>query len=468
MAFRMIQRPTVHSKGDRMQNRFAFTRFLFLTGVLLLVGVGNAATDSENARRVGLDVENGTHQLLRRDRAVVRVAVGNPEIAAVNVINRKELLITGRKLGETSLLIWPEGSRDADRLRLRVVPVQSGSTEPDAELAGADIRPGIGLSGPLPNVLAHRRARAEAGQGLDEQALRDTSKVTLETQVLTEIKIAEVSRRTAQRYGFNFSRSIGDTTASVVLPGGLNGVSSGPDGFALDSGFVPLSNAFNLVLGDAANNVLGVLSVLESKGMARTLAEPSLTATSGQTASFLAGGEFPVPISQGGATAGGITVEFKEFGVRLNLTPTVLSKDRIALKVAPEVSELDFTAGIQISGTSVPALVTRRTDTSVELGDGESFVISGLVSSTQVNDLDKVPWLGDVPILGAFFKSAERRQEERELIMVVTPHLVRPLGVNAQVPSLPGDKEGRYAPRFDQLYFQETGEFDQSTFGFSR
>ena len=466
MPCQTIQAPSVHSKGTSMMNRLSFTPLL-LAGLLYLASV-SALQAADDHYRSGFEVENGTHELLRRERAVVRVAVGDPEIAAVNVINRKELLVTGRKLGESSLLIWPEGNREPERLLLRVVPIASAQGAPDAELAGAAIRPGVGLSGPLPNVLAHRRARAQAGQGMEEDALNDTSRVTLETQVLTEIKIAEVSRRTAQRYGFNFSRGIGDTTASIVTPGGLNGVSNTPNGFALDSGFVPLSNAFNLVLGDAANNVLGVLSVLESKGMARTLAEPSLTATSGQTASFLAGGEFPVPVSQGGATAGGITVEFKEFGVRLNLTPTVLSKDRIALKVAPEVSELDFTAGIQISGTSVPALVTRRTDTSVELGNGESFVISGLVSSTQVNDLDKVPWLGDVPILGAFFKSAERRNEERELIMVVTPHLVRPLGANAQLPRLPGSKEDRYDPRFDQLFFQETGEFDQSSFGFSR
>ncbi len=466
MTRQFSQEPPVHAKSTSMMTRLSSAHLFFATLLLLLSATTWAAGDPP--QRSGFEVENGTHELLRRERAVVRVAVGNPEIAAVNVINRKELLVTGRKLGETSLLIWSEGSREPERLLLRVVPIASARTAPDEALAAAEIRPGVGLSGPLPNVLAHRRARAQAGQGADDEALNDTSQVTLETQVLTEIRIAEVSRRTAQRYGFNFSRSIGDTTASVVTPGGLNGVASTQNGFALDSGFVPLSNAFNLVLGDAANNVLGVLSVLESKGMARTLAEPSLTATSGQTASFLAGGEFPVPVSQGGATAGGITVEFKEFGVRLNLTPTVLSKDRIALKVAPEVSELDFTAGIQISGTSVPALVTRRTDTSVELGDGESFVISGLVSSTQVNDLDKVPWLGDVPILGSFFKSAERRKEERELIMVVTPHLVRPLGANAQVPRLPGSEEDRYDPRFDQLFFQETGEFDQSSFGFSR
>ncbi len=170
------------------------------------------------------------------------------------------------------------------------------------------------------------------------------------------------------------------------------------------------------------------LSVLESQGLARTLAEPSLTAMSGQSASFLAGGEFPFPVVQnGGSGVNSITIEFKEFGIRLNLTPTVLARDRIALKVAPEVSQLDYTNGISLNGITVPGLDVRRTETTVELGDGESFVISGLVSSELVNNVSKVPWIGDVPVLGAFFRNTSISRQDRELIMVVTPHLVRPL-----------------------------------------
>lgn len=441
---------------------------LLLLPVLLLGAPALAGAEESSAPENRLRVESGTHELLRRERAVVRVAVGNSELAEVNVINRRELLVTGKSVGQTSLLIWSQGAKDPQRLRLEVTPQALGEREPDPDLAKASISPGQGLRGPLPNLMAHRRAKSRARAGGEDEVV-DDSVVAMETQVLTEIKIAEVSRRTAQRYGFNFSRNIGNTTGGVFAPGSLGGIEGGQgEGFTINSNIVPLNNAFNLVLGDASDGILGVLSLLESKGMARTLAEPSLTATSGQTASFLAGGEFPVPVAQGGASAGGITVEFKEFGVRLNLTPTILSRDRIALKVAPEVSELDFTAGIEVGGTSVPALTTRRTDTSVELGDGESFVISGLVSSNQINDLSKLPWLGDIPILGAFFKSAERSREERELIMVVTPHLVRPIGRNADLPRLPGVDEDEYDPRFDQFIFQERGEFDQSSFGFSR
>lgn len=442
-----------------MAVRYLVAVLFLLAGMALLAPTAGA----EEGDRATVHVERGTHEVLRRDRAVVRVAVGDSAIAEVNVINRRELLITGHQIGETSLLIWTQGVRDPERARLKVVPTSSAEREPDPDLASARIDAGRSLGGRVPNLAAHRRARERAQAGTDAE-VRDGSVVELETQVLTEIKIAEVSRSSAQRYGLNLSVNPGNHAATISGPGGISSAGTG----APSTLPVPISDAFNLVLGRSSNNLLGVLSVLESKGMARTLAEPSLTAMSGQTATFLAGGEFPVPVSQGGATAGGITVEFKEFGVRLNLTPTVLSRDRIGLKVAPEVSELDFSAGIQIGGVSVPALRVRRTDTTVELGSGESFVISGLVSSSQVNNVDKVPWLGDVPILGAFFRAAARTQEERELIMVVTPHLVRPMARGAQLPELPGSEEARYNPRMDQTMFMERGRFDNSAFGFSR
>jgi pilus assembly protein CpaC len=213
------------------------------------------------------------------------------------------------------------------------------------------------------------------------------------------------------------------------------------------------------------DSITAVLDILESRGLARVLAEPSLVAMSGQTATFLAGGEFPVPVSQGGAVAGGISVEYKEFGVRLSLSPTVLARDRIALKIAPEVSDLDFSAGIQIGGVSVPALKVRRTDTTVELGDGETFLISGLVSSNLISSIDKLPGLGDIPILGALFKSSNLEREDRELIMVVTPRLVRPMAKEARLPKMPGAEYDRYDPSWGRTILLENGDFDA---GFSR
>ena len=196
----------------------------------------------------------------------------------------------------------------------------------------------------------------------------------------------------------------------------------------------------------------------------------SLTAMSGQTASFLAGGEFPIPVPQGGGGSNtSVTIEYKEFGIRLSLTPTVLGEDRIVLKVAPEVSELDFDSSVTLQGTTVPGIRVRRTDTTVQLGDGESFVLSGLVDQDLAASVDKVPWLGDLPFIGAFFRNTRYDRQDRELIMVVTPHLVTPLARGTDVP-LPGEAYDDYDPDNADLFFRETGDFEPRSgrTGFSR
>jgi len=442
---------------------------LLVTGVL--VGVAGAATLSDS--RV-LTVEAGVHKLLRQPGAVKRVAVGDPEIADVTVLNGREVLVTGRKPGITSLLIWPKDGAAAQEYRLRVGP----ATDPlkaklvDPETAGTKADAEDGLTGSVPNLLAHRRAKvgaaveAKRSIGGDKPVtVQDRSSVDLETQVMTEVKIVEVKRNTLKQVGFNFLKNSANTRAGLFTPGAGSQTASGVGTSGIPS---PISDAFNLVIGNPADGLLGVLSLLEGKGLARTYAEPTLTAMSGQTASFLAGGEFPVPVPQGGSNNGSITIQYREFGVRLSLTPTVLSRDRIALKVAPEVSDLDFSSGITIGGVAVPSLLVRRTDTTVELGDGESFVISGLVSNNLISNVDKVPWIGDLPILGGFFKNSSVDREQKELVMVVTPRLVRPLSRDARRPALPGAGTDAYKPSFAELMFFETGKYDNQAFGFSK
>lgn len=455
-----------------------FTPLLF--ALALCAGSAHAATAVPDDRVVA--IEAGVHKLLRQPGPVSRVAVGDPAIAEVTVINRREVLITGKKNGLTSLLIWPKaGTGDAPvEYRLRVGPVVDPLKVKvrDPDLAKAKIDAADGLSGSTPDLLSHRRAKIDAQAQAQQAAgataapkVADRSTVDLETQVMTEVKIVEVSRSTLQQYGLNVLKNQGNSTLGLSTPGSLTG-STSVGSIGANAGLVgnlasPISNAFNLIVGNPRDGILGILSFLEQKGLARTYAEPTLTAMSGQTASFLAGGEFPVPVSQGGTT-GGITIQYREFGIRLSLTPTVLSRDRIGLKVAPEVSDLDFSAGITTAGVTVPALTVRRTDTTVELGDGESFVISGLVSSSLINNANKVPWLADIPILGAFFKNINVNRAEKELVMVVTPHLVRPLTRGSARPPLPGEATEGYRPSFGQILLEETGKFDQSQFGFSK
>ena len=195
------------------------------------------------------------------------------------------------------------------------------------------------------------------------------------------------------------------------------------------------------------------MNALQQNGYAYTLAEPSLVSLSGQTASFLAGGEFPYPVSN---RNGQVQIEFKEFGVRLRLTPTVLSENSIMLKVAPEVSDLDFNSGVQASGVSVPALRVRRTDTAIQLAPGESFVISGLVTRNTFNNANRVPGLGDIPILGALFRSTRFEQDDKELVMIVTPHLVKPIAKNTELRELPGAIYQDYTPSFTNMLFGDS------------
>lgn len=437
--------------------------------VAMFAGATAAASAEQKTSPVVI-VEQHTQKLLRADTDITRVAVGNPAIADVSIVNRRDVLTTGKAIGITSLMVWVKGKNDPRRYTLRVqLPVDPlKARRVDPELKNATVDPGRGIEGQLPNLLAHRRAQL-AASAQKEGSISDRSSVQLESQVLTEVKIAEVSRKTLQRYGLNLVVSnpgASQTSGGVFGPGTTSGVNYSPGGAGLAGTLASsLSDAFGIVISDASQNITALLNILEGKGLSHTLAEPSLLATSGQTATYLAGGEFPVPVSQGGANNGSITVDYKEFGIRLSLTPTVLARDRIALKVAPEVSDLDFSAGIQVGGVAVPALIVRRTDTSIELGDGESFVISGLVSSSLVDNVNKLPWLGDIPVLGAFFKSTTLDRTDKELIMVVTPRLVRPLARGTTLPPLPGAQYNAKTPSAAHNIFFERGNFDS---GFSR
>ena len=456
----------MHRHTGQGMNIFKQIRVLACVLPALLIGAGMPQAASADAAET-VQIEPGTQKLVRAQGPIARVAVANPATADVNIIGQ-DLLINGIKSGVTSLTVWPRAVKKKDKPEPKVYRIVVGplpSTDP--ELARIEQRPGGAIDGTTSSLLAHRRATLSAEQG-EKGAGPDRSVVFGETQVTSQVRIVEVNRRSLQQYGINAFSLGRNAVGGFSRPGtlssaALSGSSALTGTLGSATGFLPIGDAFNIVFGN--NGYTGILSLLERKGLARVLAEPSLTALSGQTASFLAGGEFPYPVPQtsGGNGTGTITVQFREFGVRLNLTPTVLSNNRIAIKVAPEVSDLDFTNGLTISGTTVPGLIIRRTDTTVELGDGETFVISGLVSNNLTNNVDKVPWLGDIPVLGAFFRSTRIDRTEKELIMVVTPHLVRPLGRGTALPALPGEATDRYRPNFAETMFLESGDFGQSS-----
>jgi pilus assembly protein CpaC len=366
-----------------------------------------------------VEIDQGIQQAIHSPVAITRLAVGDPKIADVFVSGNDGFLLTGVGPGATSLMVWTACSSTP---RQSMVFVRGRATVAMAPVAG------LASGDPLPS------------------------------QVQTDIRFVEVSRSKLKEASTSiFGR--GSNNFLFGSPGTVPGATVTPGTVGATRPNIPLNNdTFNIIWGGGSSKVLGMLNAMESSGFAYTLARPSLVALNGQSASFLAGGEFPVPVPNG--EGNGISIEYKEFGVRLTLTPTVVGRDRILLKVAPEVSELDYSAGVTIAGTTVPALNVRRTDTSISLGDGESFVISGLIRSRTSSNVEKFPGLGDIPVLGAFFRSSNIDKEESELLMIVTPRLVQPLAVNAQLPALPGEQLRNYDPNFFRMYFLENGNFD--------
>ena len=357
------------------------------------------------------EVGQGLQNELRVPVPVTQLAVGDPKIADVQPSGSNAFILTGLAPGATSLMVWTACSKTPRQSMVFV--------------------------------------KGKATSALTSVSTVPSEDPLLPIQVQTDIRFVEVSRT-----------KLKEANASIFGRQG-NFLFGSPRTFPTIDGIVtpsvPVNNdMFNFAF--ASSDTLVSINALEGSGFAYTLARPSLVALSGQSASFLAGGEVPIPVPSSGSD--NVSIEYKEFGIRLTLTPTIIGKNRIALKVAPEVSELDFTNAVSIAGTIVPALTIRRTDTSISLADGESFVISGLISTRNSSQVNKFPGLGDIPILGAFFRDNTINREERELLMIVTPHLVQPLAANAQLPSLPGEQLRNYDPNFYRMFFLEHGDFD--------
>lgn len=387
---------------------------------LLLAGVcfpvwSWASCDALEPLASVIEITQGQQSQQRLPVAIKRIAIGDPEVADIYVSEKDGFLLTGLKQGTTSLMLWTNCAKEPQRSLVHVAGRASAELKPEPSFGAEQI-----------------------------------------SQVQTDIRFVDISRSKLKDIGVSllFKGNKGmfghNTTGGLVKPGQIG---------AFDPAIAVAGGGFNFLWGGNSSRALGAINALENSGFAYTLAKPSLVAMSGQSASFLAGGEFPIPVPSSGSDS--ISIEYKEFGIRLTLTPTVVSPGRINLKVAPEVSELNFSDGIEISGTRVPALTVRRTDTSVVLADGESFVISGLMTSTNSASVDKLPGLGDVPVLGAFFRSSQNRRDDRELLMIVTPRLVQPLAAEAELPALPAESLRLYDPSFYRMFFLENGQFDQ-------
>ena len=388
-----------------------------------------------------LSIEVRKGRVIRLERPAAAVFVADPDTADVQVHSPSLIYLLGRRAGTTSLYAVDEN--DQILLRRDIVVEHNLSTlrdslrdiAPGQPVEVSSVDGGIILAGSVDDPRTAQDVRDTVGRFLGQnETLVNRMTVSAPTQVSLRVRVAEVSREVFKLFGFNLDAlwTPGDFAFGLTT-GRLNGTTTR---------FVDANGPANAASGGYSNGNLsidGVMDALERDGLVTVLAEPNLTALSGETASFLAGGEFPVPV---GVDDNEIKIEFKEFGVSLAFTPTVLSRQRISLKVRPEVSELSENGAIRLNNIVIPALSTRRAETTVELGSGQSFAVGGLISSATRNNIEKFPGLGDLPILGTLFRSNNFRQQESELVIVVTPYLVRPVSE----PTLALPTDGYRAP----------------------
>lgn len=419
------------------------------------------------AAGAGIDISVQVHQQQPwiLPPGVSRIAIADPAVLDVMTLKGgHQALLIGKLPGITSLLIWIRGQREPQHLRVQVRSAVQGPANADGDSSAVVIENGQSIVvGAAPNLLDHQRAYKTAAMAMSGKPPVDAAEITMSSQVQVDVKVVEFNRSLSRQFGLNFNKS-GAFQYGIISPNGPNSSSSSSSSNT-DSASTgsAITSAFSLVASSMAHNWTADFNLLQSNGLARILAEPTLVAMSGQSANFLAGGEIPVPVPQGLGTT---TIEYKPYGIGLTVTPTVLSAHRIALKVAPEASDLDYSDAISMNGVSVPAITTRRADTMVELGDGESFVIGGLVSHSLTSTVDKMPLLGDIPILGAFFRDLKYSRQDKELVIIVTPHLVTPIRAGVTLP-LPGEREAKaHLPSWGAWLLHPAG--DDQLPGFSR
>lgn len=399
---------------------------VWLLTLLLSVAFASAAAAQAIASDV-VSVARGQSALVTSATPVARVSIGDPEIADAIVVSPREVLVNGRALGSTTLIVWDaagnrrfysiEVTADAPALQRQIRALFPG--EQITVTASGNT---VVISGRVSDAGIARRA-LDIVRGSGATVVENLS-IPPARQILLQVRFAEVSRTASKQLGTEFR--VGET--GVRLNQGLTPDVGDRVVESLSDGLV------RLFLFEDNIQVEAVINALKGRSLFKALAEPNLLALEGAEASFLAGGEFPYPVPQGGE-GNRVTIVFKEFGIRLRFKPVITVAGNIRMSVAPEVSSLDFSNGLVISGFSIPSLLTRRAETEIELRDGQTFAIAGLMDNTSLNRVNKIPILGDIPIIGELFRSRDVRQGKTELLVLVTPRLVSPTDTPPALPT---------------------------------
>jgi pilus assembly protein CpaC len=420
--------------------------YLLLGVIAQTVPVALTKAATQEPPRVTLEVSEG--RLITLPGAASAVFVADPTIADVQVPQPNRVFLFGKKVGRTTLYALGDNGK---QLASYVVDIHQALGSMAGAVAengnGADVKvsgndTGVTLKGTAPDAATASDVTHGVSAFTSKTDVVDTQqlKIASSQQVMLKVWIGEVDRTVTKDLNFNWSSS--------VLPGvGLLGLGTGTGSSQITTSLtgstltIPSTDYGSAIAGVIHNGqgFTTIVNALQSEGLVTTLAEPTLTALSGESASFLAGGQFPIPIAQAGTgNTNTITIQFQTYGVSLNFVPTVLAPNRISLHVRPEVSQLTDTGEVVLDGTTIPGLTVRRAETTVELGSGQSFAIAGLLEDTSSSTIQKYPGLGDLPVLGALFRSSNFQHGETELVIIVTPYLVRPVDDPNRL-KLPGD-----------------------------
>lgn len=451
----------------------------------LIAALGQAAHAQE-----ALSLNVGAQRVVALQAPVTRIVIADRGIVDASVLDNQQVQITGLHPGRTSVTLFTAAGAEGTRYAVTVLggaaraggaPQAPGglaqALRQNPALSGITVHPdghgGVVLGGSAPDLQSFGQAQTlakEYGQKASAAGVR----VGGNQMVAVEIRFAAVEASTLNQLGFNFQALGNGIQGAIAAPGSVTSAAfsslaaNSGTGLALTAG-LPLASAFNLFMAGPHQNIGGVLSALSGAGLVQILAEPTLLVRSGDHASFLAGGEYPIPVPQSGVGGTGtITIQYHTYGVRLNIAPVVLSDQRIALRVSPEVSQIDPANTLTYQGFSVPAFLVRNASTTIELGDGQSYVIAGLMYNNDSFASNKVPLLGDLPIIGNFFRVTSNSRTREELVVIATPHLVSPLD-ERQLPPLPGAATANYNPGIgDMLLNTHPLDHALSSYGLSR
>jgi pilus assembly protein CpaC len=395
---------------------------------------------------VDLVVTVGKSLILDTPADLQRVSVANGDLAEALAVNPREVLINGKAPGETSLILWQQnGARTMYNLIVHqnTARIEAVQGQLKRALVGQDVsldfeNDTVFLRGTVKDLSSAERAAGIAATLGKVINLLRVEVPPAELQILLHVRFADVDRSATTSFGFNLLSTGAGNTVGQVTTGQFGPAVPSVQGNAMQ---FTLSDALNIFLFRSDLNLGALIQALEAKNLMQMLAEPNVLATNGKPASFVAGGEFPFPVIQGGAAAGAVTIQFREYGVRISFLPVVTPRGSIRLQVTPEVSSLDYSNALQFQGFTIPALATRRVQTQVELESGQSFVIAGLLDNTITDSLNKIPGIGDIPLLGKLFQSRSRTRSNSELMVLITPELVRPIPAGAALPDVRGPQE---------------------------